>query len=357
MIRPVLLGWMTRGLVVAALVTPGLGQRPALGEPAPMMPLVDLDGKQRALSELSGPRGLVILFWATWSERSLAELTRLNANEKHLRDDGVAVAAVNVDHQNSGSPELARVRESVTKLALTIPVLIDDGLKLFQAYGVISVPSTALVNTKGELRYFAAGYGPSEREALFDAVDALAGRQRAAPPASLPAVPAAALRKLQAGRVEVANRRVEAAKATFSALAEADPSFVEPIVELAAIAIDERDAARADGLLTRALGLQPDHGGANRERARALFIAGNPAEAEAALQKISRGTDPVADAYLGFLLSGRGRTVEAAAAFEHAKAAGGADPGRFLPENGEDRVAEAMAAYRRAAARPTGGAK
>jgi peroxiredoxin len=339
-------------VVAAALLTPGLGQRPALGEPAPRMPLVDLDGNRRVLSDLAGARGLVILFWATWSERSLAELTRLNESAGALREHGVTVAAVNVEHQNPSASDLAAVRTSVAKLELAVPVLVDEGLELFNAYGVITVPSTALVDPAGKLVLFAAGYAPGSREALFDAVDALAGQQKATPSVSLAAVPASALRKLQAGRLELANRRVEAARATFGALVESEPSFVEPVVELAALAIDDRDLIQADRLLARAFALQPDHAAATREQTRARFVGGQTADAVAALQRIcARGDDPLADGYLGLVLAGTGRVEEATKWLERSNAAAGLDARQFLIDASDDGVAAAMAAYRRAATR------
>jgi peroxiredoxin len=345
-------------VVATALLTPGLGQRPALGEPAPSVPLVDLDGNRRAVSDLSGARGLVILFWANWSERSLTELTRLNESAGALREHGVTLVAVNVEHQSPSASDLAAVRTSVATLGLTIPVLVDDGLELFKAYGVITVPSTALVDPAGKLVHFAAGYAPGSREALFDAVDVLAGQQKATPAVvSRAAVPASALRKLQAGRLELANRRVEAARATFAALVESEPSFVEPIVELAALAIDDRDLTDADRLLARAFALQPDHGEATREQARARFVGGQTADAVAALQRIcALGDDPLADGYLGLVLAGTGRVEEATEWFERSRAAG-LDARRFLIDAGDENVAAAMAAYRRAAARRVIGIK
>jgi tetratricopeptide (TPR) repeat protein len=139
---------------------------------------------------------------------------------------------------------------------------------------------------------------------------------------------------------------------------ESEPAFVEPIVELAALAIDDRDLANADRLLTRAFALQPDHGAAAREQARARFVGGDAAAGIAALQRIcARGNDPLADGYLGLALAGTGRVDEAAASFERANAAGGLDARRFLAETGDEGVAAAMVAYRRASERRVGSIK
>src|SRR3954447_22071625 len=64
-------------------------ERPPIGEPAPMLAVPDLTGKPRPLTEVKGRRGLVILFWAGWSDRSIEELKRLDAVSADLSAHGV----------------------------------------------------------------------------------------------------------------------------------------------------------------------------------------------------------------------------------------------------------------------------
>ena len=170
------------GFVIAFLLAPLVGvaaERPAIGNPAPMLVMRDLRGGDRSLKEFSGRAGLVVLFWARWSERSIDELRRLDETAQVLSARGIAIAAVNVDRENLDDDELLRLRSHVNQLAVRVPVLVDRGLTLFHAYGVVTIPSTAVIDGNGRLAYFLFGYSHEQREGLFDAINRLAGITRA----------------------------------------------------------------------------------------------------------------------------------------------------------------------------------
>lgn len=335
--------------VVIALLASAAAQRPALGSPAPLLPARDLQGAERSLKDYAGPRGLVLFFWAGWSERSIEELRRLETARRELTEHGVGVVAVNVEHYVLAGEAAQLVRDLVAKLNLSIPVVVDDGLKLFNAYGVISVPSTALVNDRSELVYFLSGYSHQDREALADAIDHLAGIARTRPAIQVPQAAPAALRRLQLGRMQLAGGRAANARATFEAAVEADPKFPDPLVELAALALDDSDLPRARGLLDRALALDLAHRAAITERARLRFVENDPTEARKLLEGSASGsTDPLVLAYLGFVLQATGQSDAAVTIFDRAVQAGAPDPRESL--GGDKSVEQAMAAYRRALA-------
>lgn len=290
------------GLAVAVPLLLAM-QRPAGGGQVTWLPALDLQGAERALKDYAGPKGLVVFFWAGWSERSIEALARLESEQKGIRDRGVGVVAVNVE-QESGAVNVAAVRAKASALGVTLPVVIDAGLRLFKAYGVVSVPSAAVVNDKGELTYFLAGYGHEKRDELFDAINRLAGVEpvRAEAGPAVRAAPAAA-RRLHFGRTQLAGGRVAAARSSFEAAAAADPAFADPLIELAALAMDEGDAAGARQLLDKAAGLEKDNAFAAVEAARLEFVLGRAAEAAAALETLA-GRSALAAAYLGFVRTG-----------------------------------------------------
>ena len=327
------------------------GQRPAVGAPAPLPALRDLQGVERSLKNLAGARGLAVLFWATWSERSVEELRRLDAAAAQLAGQGVGFVAVNVDRHRAGDADLATVRQQAARLGLHLPVLVDQSLALFHAYGVITVPSTALIDGSGRLAYFLYGYSYEQREELFDALDRLAGIERRRQRDRLKAEPAA-IRRLQFGRLQLAQGRVAPARSSFETAAEADRTFPDPLVELAALAIDELDGTQARELLDRAAALDPEHRGVGRERARMLLLLEHRGvEAQTLLRALAgNGSDPVAAAYLGYALQVEGDVKGAQAAFDRATAIGGVDPHTFIRDGVSQTpaaIAAAMTAYRR----------
>src|SRR6185295_1783394 len=91
------------GLAIACLLVAIAGaaaDRPAVGDQVPLPILRDLrGGGDRSLKELAGRAGIVVVFWAGWSQRSVEELQRLDAAATEMAAHGVAMAAVNVDRQ------------------------------------------------------------------------------------------------------------------------------------------------------------------------------------------------------------------------------------------------------------------
>src|SRR5262249_59479372 len=100
---------------------------------------------------------------------------------------GVTIAAVNVDRFAPDEADATTLRARIDGLHLRVPVLVDRGLELFHAYGVVTVPSTAVVDDRGTLSYFLYGYSHAQRESLFDAIDAVAGIVRPRAGATRPA--------------------------------------------------------------------------------------------------------------------------------------------------------------------------
>jgi len=346
----VLLMW----LALLARVT-AAEERPPIGGPAPLLAVRDLSGHSRPLAEVKGRRGLVILFWAAWSDRSLEELKRLDARSADLSAHGVAVAAVNVDRVAPDDADAVTLRNHIDGLHLHVPVFVDRGLELFHAYGVVTVPSTAVVDERGRLSYFLYGYSHEQREGLFDAIDTLAGISR--PPAAAarsPVIVPAALRRLQLGRLQLQQGHAEAARSSFELAAKADPTFPDPVVELAALALDASDRQSAVALLERAAALDERNGAMRRERARLAAVdaadTSSPLGTRTALfADLATDDDAVAAAYLGYLLWASGDLTRADAAFRQAQAISGVDPRAWVAGEQPARASAwtAMARYRR----------
>jgi len=328
------------------------GDHPSIGAPAPLLVVRDLSGVDHPLkAQLAGRRGLVVLFWAGWSDRSIEELKRLDAAAPDMAAHGVAVAAVSVDRYDVDDAEMKQLRERVERLQVHVPVFADRGLELFHAYGVVTVPSTAVVDANGKLAFFLYGYSHEQREQLFDAIDAVAGKaRRPSPSSTLPNVAPAALRRVQLGRLQLAQGHEEPARSSFEEASKADETFPDPLVELASLALDADDFAAARALLDRAAARRDGDMGVQRERARLAALNGQRAEARATLERLTEnGGDAAAVAYLGYLLQADGDRGRADAAFDRAKAISGVDPRTYAaPEpSAAAAAARAMTAYRR----------
>ncbi len=134
-----------------------------------------LTGERISLSGLRQDKIVAIVFWATWSERSLDELRELNEMASRLGDLPFAIVAVNVESETISAQVRSEIEAVVKELELTFPVIVDDGLGIFYEFGVIAVPSTAIVDHEGYLRYSPAGYSLLVRDVIEDSVKSLLG--------------------------------------------------------------------------------------------------------------------------------------------------------------------------------------
>ena len=66
-------------------------------------------------------------------------------------------------------------------MGLTIPVLLDDGLRTFNRHGIVALPSTVVIGSKGKVLFRLAGYPLVGRENLFDLLEAAFQRGKETP--------------------------------------------------------------------------------------------------------------------------------------------------------------------------------
>ena len=159
---------MTLGLVLAVgLALPCLAGelRPLEAKPAPALELPDLHGAMRSLADW---RGQVVLlnFWASWCQPCLEEMPGIQRLAERMQGRGFAVLGVNVAETQR------RAARSVEQLKLTFPALLDTEGETFRAWGGKALPTSALIDRQGRLRY--VGLGPLEWDGA-EAVTAVEG--------------------------------------------------------------------------------------------------------------------------------------------------------------------------------------
>ena len=142
------------------------------------VPDIDLTGisvEGGKLSSFVGPRGLVVVYWATWSSRSPAILQFADRELRRYVKLGLNVIAVNADHQEMKAEDFAAVREKVKELGLTIPVLHDKGLVGYNAIGIISTPTTLVLDNTLAVKDAYPGFPSVARDDIPERIDAFLG--------------------------------------------------------------------------------------------------------------------------------------------------------------------------------------
>jgi peroxiredoxin len=118
---------------------------------APDFRLQDLDGKPVRLGELKG--NVVLLnFWASWCPPCRMEMPDMEQLHRQLGPDGLVILAVNY---REGPAE---IRAFLDEQELSFTALPDPRGEVFAAYQAWSLPTTYLINKRGEILGKAVGY-------------------------------------------------------------------------------------------------------------------------------------------------------------------------------------------------------
>lgn len=130
---------------VAATVPAGS----VVGSPVPDFTLTTLDGETLSLAALED-RILFINFWATWCEPCEREMPALQALQEGFPPERVRVIGIT---DPTASQTEAQIRDFLDTYAITFPVVLSSELALYQAFNVLQIPVTYIVDEAGIVRF------------------------------------------------------------------------------------------------------------------------------------------------------------------------------------------------------------
>lgn len=159
-------GRMTVFLLISLVLSSRAGAVTlSAGDKAPNFSLQDIDGNTVTLDQFRD-KTVVVAFWSTWCSRCEEEMTFLRDQFGARKD--VAVLLVNQDSEKDVDLDLIRtVRE---KLRITFPVLLDEGLALWDHLGINALPTSMVVDKDGKITYIEANFYWASPEKLLEAV-------------------------------------------------------------------------------------------------------------------------------------------------------------------------------------------
>src|SRR6201992_4479510 len=114
--------------------------------PAPSFSLTDVSGQTGTLSQYKG-QVVMVNFWATWCGPCQQEMPLLDQMYKKYKPAGFTLIGVNVDK------EAPTVKDLLTRKPVSFPVLLDPANQVSKAYHVDDMPSTVIIDRKGNIRY------------------------------------------------------------------------------------------------------------------------------------------------------------------------------------------------------------
>jgi thiol-disulfide isomerase/thioredoxin len=143
--------------IVAIVLMVFLSVAPSLAQgKAPNFALKTAEGRVVELSKLQG-KVVVVNFWATWCGPCRAEMPGMLEVYGAYKGKGVEFVGISVDE--GGWKD---VTPFVKRMSITYPVVLDDGAVAWAYGGVNAIPTTFIVDRKGNLVTKHVGYMSKE---------------------------------------------------------------------------------------------------------------------------------------------------------------------------------------------------
>lgn len=138
----------------------------AADAPAPDFSLPARVGGDLSLASLKGDV-VLINFWATWCGPCRKEMPLLEQIYQRYKGLGFTLVAINVEDDSAGAEKWLK------DTPVSFPVLFDRDNHVSKLYKVTAMPSTVIVDRRGQVRFIHYGYTPGTENAYQDQVRTL----------------------------------------------------------------------------------------------------------------------------------------------------------------------------------------
>jgi len=143
---------MKKLFLLALLLTTGLVQagelKPYHGAPLPDFTLSDMEGKTHTLSDYRG-KVVMLNFWATYCGPCIKEMPSMQRLKEKMAGKEFTILAVNMAEQKS-NVDAFFIKQ---KIKVGFPILLDPEGEVVEKWMISAVPTTFIIDPKGEIRY------------------------------------------------------------------------------------------------------------------------------------------------------------------------------------------------------------
>ncbi len=140
----------------------GAGSNPA----APQFTLGARGGGNLSLAQYKG-QVVMLNFWASWCGPCRQEMPLLENIYKKYSKLGFTLIGVNVE------PDSKAADDWLKQTPVSFPIVYDKESKVSKDYDVEGMPSTVIIDRKGNVRMLHRGYKPGDENEYLDSIRAL----------------------------------------------------------------------------------------------------------------------------------------------------------------------------------------
>lgn len=133
----------------------------AASHPAPDFTLTLADGRKMSLAQLRG-QVVMINFWASWCGPCRTEMPLLDAMYRKYKPMGFTLVAVNVE------PDSKEAQAFLRDVPVSFPIAYDNDSKMTKLFDVQGMPSSIIIDRRGNARVVHKGYRPGDENEYLD---------------------------------------------------------------------------------------------------------------------------------------------------------------------------------------------
>lgn len=135
-----------------------------VGDMAPLFSCKTLDGDDFSLLTHRG-KTVVLSFWTTWCYKCRDEMVFLQEISKDY-SDSVVIVGISEETQHFGTPDLLHIERLMEEWGIRFPTLLDEGKKIWDAYGMRTVPSSIIIDFNGRIQFVETYFFTGSEESM-----------------------------------------------------------------------------------------------------------------------------------------------------------------------------------------------
>jgi peroxiredoxin len=163
--KPRVAAFLTPLAATLMLALPASGASGPSG-PAPQFTLEARSGSKISLAQYKG-QVVMLNFWASWCGPCRQEMPLLENIYKKYSKMGFTLIGVNVE------PDPKAAEGFLKQTPVSFPVIYDKESTVSKAYDVSGMPSTVIIDRKGNIRVLHRGYKPGDENEYQDSIRSL----------------------------------------------------------------------------------------------------------------------------------------------------------------------------------------